>query len=225
MSIDKFEDICQSGLFLANATKFDDKQEGYIAVKSTFPDLTESNLQNVDKMKSYFYISSWYAGEDVSKSMGNIYGDICIKTSLDELKAVCKEHGVINCTHNIILGEIQYLLKPYADHGKTPNWVWDYWSEIGFNPKCGLNPASIKTLQGLFFKDADYSHENEVRLICDTFHGRNRGIDIESRIEGIRITLSKTFFSNVVLLNKEYKLRVNNVLKKFGYESEIEIVE
>ncbi|MFH0763988.1 MAG: hypothetical protein V1927_03185 [Candidatus Omnitrophota bacterium] len=82
LNLEKFKDMCVSGLFLANATLFEDKQEGHAAIKSTFPDIKRSDLKNIEIMKSYFYISCWCAGAGYCDKMAVKHGKICIETSL-----------------------------------------------------------------------------------------------------------------------------------------------
>ncbi len=225
ISFDRFKDVCASGLFLANATLFDDRQEGYIAVKSLFPDIDERSLKNVEIMKSYFHVSSWYAGEEGSKAMRSRYGEVCIETSWEQLKNICREYGENNPTHNIIIGKIQYVLPSNNGIGdRRPYWEWDYWGEKNYNPPSGFNLCSIKTLQGLFLKYDNFSYEKEVRLICDSFHGCNRGVAIKNDKNGVQIPLNTSFFSRVVLSSDKFTLMkdyIGEVLKKYGYETEI----
>ena len=225
ISFDKFENMCASGLFLANPTLFDDKQEGYIAVKNIFPGIDKRGLEKVEIMKSYFYISSWYAGIEESREMRNRYGEVRIETSWEQLKTISRSYGENNQTHNIIIGRIQYVNS--ADNGigeKNPNSEWNYWAEKKYNPRCGYNLCSIKTLQGLFFKYDDYGYQKEVRLICDSFHGGNQGVAFKNDKNGVRIPLNANFFSRVVLSVDKLPLiknRVENILRKYGYETEV----
>lgn len=225
ISFDRFEDVCTQGLFLANATLFDDGQEGYIAVKSMFPNIDNRSLENIEIMKSYFYVSSWYAGGEDSKAMWSRYGEICIETSWEQLKNTCRRYGENNPTHNIIIAKIQYVNPSDNRIGnRKPNWEWDYWSEKKNNPRCGYNFCSIKTLQGLFFKYDVFSYEKEVRLICDSFTGSNRGVAFKNAKKGVRIPFNSNFFSRIVLSADKFTLmkdRVEGVLKKYGYETEI----
>jgi hypothetical protein len=108
----RFEEVCAQGLFLANATLFKDQEEGRIAVRALIRNIDESQFKNVEVMKSYFYINSWYSGEGDSKTMRDRFGEICIKTSYDQLKNISRQYGQANCTHNVIIGTIT---RPFLD--------------------------------------------------------------------------------------------------------------
>jgi len=157
MTFDRFVDICRSGLFIPNASIFDDKWEGHIAIRSFASDLSEASLKNIGIMKTHFFISSWYAGDEESAAMWKLYGKdsnaVCVETSMDKLKNVCKKYCQTNKEHNMIIGIIQYSIPGSNDlEDKKPIWKWDYWTEdsvgkptsIGTNPYhyCSNNPVN-----------------------------------------------------------------------------------
>jgi len=223
VSLDRFRDMCAQGLFLANPTLFKDPQEGCIAVKSIFPNIDELNLRNIEIMKSYFYVNSWYGGGERPKAMWERFGEICIETSYERLKNICRKYGENNPTHNIIIGKVQYVSPSMNGLGdRKPDCEWDYWSEKNYNPQCGFNFCSIKTLQGLFFKYDNFSDEKEVRLICDSYHGCNKVVSSKNDKTGVRVSLNNDFFLKIVLSVENSKILKNcieDILKRYGYEA------
>ncbi len=229
MTFDRFVDICKNGLFIPNASIFDDKWEGHIAIRSFASDLSETSLRNIEIMKTHFFISSWYAGGEESAAMWKLYGKdsnaVCVETSMEELKNVCKKYCQANKEHNMIIGIIQYSIPSSNDLAdKKPIWEWDYWTETNSAPKCNYNFLSVKTLQGLFFKHKAYSYENEVRIICDTFMGSGQKEITVNNKNGVRMELGNDFFSRIILSPGKFELMENiicGVLKQYGYRAEV----
>ena len=225
----RFVDMCANGLFLTNASLFDDKWEGYIAVGSITSDLPEGCLKNIKMMKTHFYISSWYAKGEESAAMWKIYGResnaICVEISLGELKNICRKYCLINAKHNMMIGRIQYVRPSSVDLGNNkPIFEWDYWAEAGNAPHCIYNLLSVKTLQGLFFKHNAFSYENEVRIICDAFMGSRQKEFVVSDKKGVRAVLNNNSFSKIIISPGKFDLMekvVNNVLEQYGYNAEI----
>lgn len=87
----RFVDFLENGLFIPNATLFEDKWEGIVALKKS---LLKSNIgktyfENIKKALAWIHVSCWYNNEKENYLMWKTYGQnneaIRIESTKDKL--------------------------------------------------------------------------------------------------------------------------------------------
>ena len=182
------------------------------------------NLENVQKAKTWIYVSCWHMFEDESMAMWKIYaGDrsgVCILIDKDRLKDVFdsfyKESGKA-----VVLGS-KVIYKSPGEKIEKANPV-----DFHFLPKNGeykLNPSHYWTMEGLLIKHKAFNFENEFRVICDTFFLSEEGKLKDNEINEICVKFPKDAIREVILSpgsSDKTKHMVEDLLKKYDYKCEV----
>lgn len=153
MDFTKYVDLLSKrSQFFVKSSEFEDPFEGIYPIKMTDKN---SQLHMISKkIRDFCYVNCWHMNDFESAAMWNLYlksvEGIAIKTTSGNLKKAFEE-----CEEPILMSEVKY---------------WDYESkdsELLYEET--KNEFGGSTINSVIFKRKSFMHENELRLIYNTF--------------------------------------------------------
>jgi hypothetical protein len=167
----RFVDFLKNGLFIPNATLFEDRWEGLVALKNS---LTKSNIDknyfaNIKKALSWIHVSCWYNSEKENYLMWKTYGQnneaIRIETTKDKLLQVYKNSPYFYAAY---MGEVEYRETTSEESAvKVHSFIGPIGDKIPPIYKNGKNWVDIvHIMPHLLVKYDPYHGEKELRLVC-----------------------------------------------------------
>ncbi len=182
------------------------------------------SLENIQKAKTWIYVSCWHMFEDESMAMWKIYASdkdgVCIVIDSNRLKEVFeafyKESGKV-----IVLGNKVAYLNPGEKIEKANPADFDFFPK---NEKYKLNPAHFWTMGGLRIKHKAFKFENEFRIICDTLFLSKEDKLKNNKVDEIYVKFPKDVVLEVILSpssSDKIKDAVEDLLRKYGYNCKV----
>jgi hypothetical protein len=240
---DKFIDFMTKGLFIPNATLFEDNSEGYVLLKEGFLKIKKNELQKtgifncfpeydgdvtskselIEHYKSQTFVSCWYNETHESIAMWKYYGanpnSVMITTDGYELsKAYFENKQFIDHSFIAKMGLVKYI----------PRGEWDLkYAEVPlFHNRetlgTKIDDPKVFLFESFFFKQHPYSFEKEIRLVI-----RKHEIENEPYSSGIRLEIKDyNSFIKSIKLSPEASLwfrdTVQWTLNQFNIDTKIE---
>lgn len=164
----RFVDFLKNGLFIPNATLFEDRWEGLVALKNSLAksNLDKNHFTNVKKALEWIHVSCWYNSEKENYLMWKAYGHnneaIRIETTKEKLIQVYKDSPYF---YAAFLKGVEYW-ETTSDQSavKVPSFIAPIGDNIPPIDKNGVDIVHI--MPHLFVKYDPYHGENELRLVC-----------------------------------------------------------
>ena len=168
MPFSRFVDFLENGLFIPNATLFEDRWEGLVALKNSLKkgDIDSVYYSNIKKGLEWIHVSCWYNNPNENYLMWKAYGNsnesIRIETTQEKLLQAYRDSSHFFAA---FFNEVAYW-KTTCEQStvNVPSFIAPVGKEV---PPVGQNGVIYTSIMAhLFVKYDPYHGEDEVRLVC-----------------------------------------------------------